>query len=87
MRLQNLGLTCYRPLQGLCGDPTQSKSSLAVRDHRESSDVFLGYVEQGLKGLISVLVGVALVPIAILLVQLWQTTAAIDPMQIPNAMG
>ena len=45
------------------------------------------YVEPAIKGLISVLVGVALVPIAILLVQLWQTTAAIDPMQMPNAMG
>ena len=42
-------------------------------------------VRPALSGLISVLVGVALVPIAILLVQLWRTTAPFNPMQRPNA--
>lgn len=49
-----------------------------------------------LKGLLSILVGAALVPIAILLIQLWQTTtqggwedkiAANKPMEMPSATG
>jgi hypothetical protein len=41
-------------------------------------------VEPALKGLISVIIGVTLVPIAILSVQLWQSSAPFDLMQTSN---
>ena len=61
-----------------------------------SNRAVTGKLGAALKGLLSVLVGVALVPIAILLVQLWQTTiqggwedktAANKPMEMPSATG
>ena len=52
---------------------------------------FTGKLGAALKGLISVLVGVALVPIAILLVQLWQTTIQArwegETREMPSATG
>jgi hypothetical protein len=68
-------------------------ATLALRQRERSNTAKLG---AALKGLLSVLVGVALVPIAILLVQLWQTTiqggwedktAANKPMEMPSATG
>jgi len=76
-------------------------ATLALRSglgpQRERSNrVVIGKLGAALKGLLSVLVGVALVPIAILLVQLWQTTmqggwedktAANKPMETASATG
>jgi hypothetical protein len=61
-----------------------------------NSKSFTGKLGAALKGLLSVLVGVALVPIAILLVQLWQTTVPVrwdgkttanNPMEMPSGTG
>ena len=71
-------------------------ATLALRQRERSNRAGTAKLGAALKGLLSVLVGVALVPIAILLVQLWQTTiqggwedktAANKPMEMPSATG
>lgn len=56
------------------GPGPQSERNYGARSLVTDPRPFTGKLGAALKGLISVLVGVALVPIAILLVQLWQTT-------------